>query len=225
MSAIFDKKLETEEEPGKIEDKQKERDSKLSPMVKELLSWVEVIVAAFLISLFLTQVVLINAHVPTGSMMNLIEPGDNLFGFRLAYTFSDPKRFDIVIFQYPVEPETRYIKRIIGLPGETVDIIDGKIYIDGADEPLKEDYLPEEWVSENDGYTFNVPEGCYLCLGDNRNISQDARFWAKIALKEGVAETEEEAEKYTYVTREQILGKALFIYWPLKFKILTDYTE
>ena len=94
---------------------------------KELLSWVEIIVAAVLISLFLTKVVLVNALVPSSSMETLISPGDRLFGNRLAYKFGDPERFDVVIFKYPVDESENYIKRVIGLPGETVTIEDAKI--------------------------------------------------------------------------------------------------
>ncbi len=219
MSDMYDELLETEDEPEKKGDYE-EKPRKVSGILKEVLGWVEMVAIAVLISLFITQVVLINAHVPTGSMKNQIEEGDNLFGLRLAYLFSDPQRGDIVIFKYPVDPEVRYIKRIIGLPGETVDIIDGEIFIDGSDTPLSEPYLPEEWVVGNDGYTFNVPENSYLCLGDNRNISLDARYWADVALDNGLADNYEEAMAYSYVSRDLILGKALFVYWPYKFKIL-----
>ena len=102
---------------------------------RELLSWVEIVVAAILISLFLTRVVLINAEVPSSSMENLIKPDDRLFGNRLAYTFGEPERFDVVIFKYPVDETQNYIKRVIGLPGETVEIRDAKMYSDGSDEP------------------------------------------------------------------------------------------
>jgi len=112
-------------------------------MIREILSWVEIIVAAFLLSMFVTKVILINATVPSGSMEHLIQPGDRLFGYRLSYVFSEPERFDVVIFKYPVDESENYIKRIIGLPGEHVEIDNGKIYINGSDKPLKEDYLPK----------------------------------------------------------------------------------
>lgn len=191
---------------------------------KELLSWVEIIVVAVVISLFLTKVVLVNALVPSSSMETLISPGDRLFGNRLAYKFKDPERFDVVIFKYPVDEEENYIKRIIGLPGETVTIEDAKIYIDDSETPLQENYLPEEWIIENDGYVFEVPEDCYLMLGDNRNVSEDARYWAEEAYAEDLVDTIEDGELYTYVSRDKILGKAVFTYWP-HFQLLSDYEE
>lgn len=101
------------------------------------------------------------------------------------------------MFEYPVDEKQTYIKRVIGLPGETVEIRDGHIYIDGSEKPLEEDYLKETWIWENDGYTFEVPEGCYFVLGDNRNDSEDGRLWANEAIKEGLASTPEEAKQYS----------------------------
>ena len=147
------------------------------------------VVAALLINNF----ILLNAKVPSGSMENTIMTGDRLFGFRLSYLMEDPKRGDIVIFKYPDNESINYIKRIIGLPGETVTIKDSKVYINNSATPLKEDYLKEEWVIANDGMQFQVPEGCYFMMGDNRNNSKDSRYWTN-----------------TYVARDKILAKAIF---------------
>lgn len=199
-------------------------EEKKNSLWKELLSWVEIIVVAVLISLFLTKVVLVNALVPSSSMETLISPGDRLFGNRLTYKFKDPERFDVVIFKYPVDEEENYIKRVIGLPGETVTIENAKVYINDSETPLEENYLPEEWVIENDGFVFEVPEDCYLMLGDNRNVSEDARYWAEEAYEQGLADSVEDGESYTYVSRDKILGKAMFTYWP-RFQLLSDYEE
>ena len=207
-------KKEQETENNKTEEKK-------GDMRKEVVSWVRMFVIVIAVVFVLTQFVIINVRVPSGSMENTIMTKDRLIGFRFSYWFDEPQRGDIILFSYPVDEKQTYIKRVIGLPGETVEIRDGKIYIDGSSEPLEEDYLKETWTWENDGYTFKVPEGCYFVLGDNRNDSEDGRFWAQIALNEGKASTPEEAEPYSYVKKDEIKGKAIFKYYS-KFAIFTN---
>ena len=175
---------------------EKTQEEKNSPL-KEALSWVFTFAAAILVALVLKNFVIINATVPTGSMENTIMPGDDLFGFRLAYQFSEPKRGDIIIFKYPDDEEEKYVKRIIGLPGETVRISNAKVYIDDSETPLQEEYLKDEWTVATGPFEFQVPEGCYFVMGDNRNDSWDARYWDN-----------------TYVAREKIIGKAEWVYFP-----------
>ena len=210
-------------------------------LMQEIISWVEVIVVAVVLAWFLVSFIIINATVPSGSMENTIMPGNRLFGLRLIYTFGEPKRGDIAVFKYPVNDalvdelgkdkdgkaflkqnkikRVNYIKRVIGLPGETVEIRDAKIYINGSEEPLDESYLKEEWLVKNDGITFHVPEGHYLMLGDNRNNSSDARYWKEISGRyfaaAGVTKTDEELEALCYVPKKDMLGKAYLRYWPL----------
>lgn len=203
------------------EELQEQEEKKKHSLLRELLGLAEIFLVAFLLAQVMTHFVLINAEVPSESMEKIIEPGDRLFGFRLAYTWEEPERFDIVIFRYPVDESQNFIKRVIGLPGEKVEIRKGNIYIDDAEVPLDEPYLPETWSEDNDGYIFQVPDDSYLMLGDNRNISLDARFWADQALQDGVAKNEEEAQQYTYVDEEQILGRAVLKYYP-HFQSLLD---
>ncbi len=184
-------------------------------LAKEIFSYIKLIVAAIIIAFLLTHFVIVNAIIPSGSMENTIMTHSRVIGSRLSYLSAGPQRGDIVIFKYPVDEDVLYIKRVIGLPGETVEIKDGKIYINGSEEPLQEDYLPEEWTDYNDGYSFQVPEDSYLMLGDNRNVSLDARFWSEEAVKAGKASTSEEALSYTYVAEDKILAKAFLVYWPL----------
>ena len=181
---------------GRVEIMQQEKNAPLG-VVKEIFSWILTITAAVAMALFLNHVVFINATIPSGSMENTIMEGDRLLGLRMAYNRSEPKRGDIIIFKYPDNEEENFIKRVIGLPGETVEIRDAKIYINGSQTPLEENYLKEEWVIETGPFLFEVPEDCYLVLGDNRTSSKDARYWAN-----------------TYVAKDKILGKAWFRYAP-----------
>ena len=166
--------------------------------VREILSWLVTIFLAVLAALIIKNFIIINANIPSGSMENTIMEGDRIFGFRLAYHDKTPQRGDIIIFKYPDDEEENYIKRVIGLPGETVLIRDAQVYIDGSPVPLEEDYLKDEWTVATGPYTFVVPKDSYLVLGDNRNNSQDARYWDN-----------------TYVRADKILGKAIFRYYPV----------
>lgn len=172
---------------------------KLSSNAKEILSWILTFALAIGAAFLIKNYLIINADVPTGSMENTIMPGDRLIGNRLAYQSHNPQRGDVVIFHYPDDEEELYVKRVIGLPGEVVDIEDGEIYIDGSKTPLAEEYLKEEWTIATGPYHFEVPEDAYLVLGDNRNDSWDARYWEN-----------------TYVYKDKILGKGEFIYWPIQ---------
>ncbi len=185
-------------------------------VLKEIFSWIMTIALAFAFAFFMNHVIIVNANVPTGSMENTIMPGDRVIGNRLAYLSSDPQRGDIVMFKYPVDEKEIYIKRVIGLPGETIEIREAKVYINGNPEPLYEPYLKEEWVVASDGLSLNIPEGCYFCMGDNRNNSADSRYWAGEAVQAGVAKDYADAvEKgYCFVKKEKILGKAMFRYFP-----------
>lgn len=200
-----------EKEVDKNENQEKQEKKSIGSSLWE---FVKIIVTACIVALLLNHFVLINAVIPSESMENLLQIDDRIFGNRLSYLFHGPERYDVVMFKYPVDGETIYIKRVIGLPGETVEIRDAKIYIDGAQEPIEENYLPEEWVARNDGYIFEVPEDSYLMLGDNRNWSEDARSWAECAIEAGVATTEEEALSYTYVHKDEIIGRAVMKYYP-----------
>lgn len=168
---------------------------------KEVWEWVKIIVSAALIAFVLNTFIIANSEVPTGSMENTIMSGDRVIGSRLSYRFDDPERGDIVIFRFPDNEKIFYVKRIIGLPGETVDIVDGKVYINGSEMPLEEPYIREAMIPE-EAMHFEVPEDSYFMMGDNRNYSSDARRW-----------------KNTYVKRDKIIAKVLFRYFPNPGKI------
>lgn len=96
---------------------------------------------------------------------------------------SEISRYDIVVAYNPIEKDRLILKRIIGLPNERVDIRNGKIYIDEKNKAIKETYLKEKWIKNNNGYSFLIPEDKYLLLGDNRNESIDARNWKGKAME------------------------------------------
>ena len=104
----------------------------------------------------------------------------------------------MVIFYFPddVTEKTYFVKRVIGMPGDTVDIRDGHVYLNGSDTPLEEPYIKEPMETPEELH-YEVPEGCYFMLGDNRNFSADSRFW-----------------KNTFVKKEKIIAKVLFRYFP-----------
>lgn len=125
------------------------------------------------------------------SMQPNLYAGDFVIVNKLAYKFGEPQRGDIIVFRYPPDPDqTPYIKRVIGLPGDQIHIADGKIYINGM--LLTEPYLE---VNTNRGGDWSVGEGSLFVMGDNRNNSSDSRAWGMVPF-------------------ENIIGKALVIYWP-----------
>lgn len=162
-------------------------------LMQEIISYVWVIALAALLAFLIDRFVIINAKIPSSSMESTINIGDRVIGFRLAYLFSEPDRGDIIIFKWPDDESQTFIKRVIGLPGETVKISNGKVYING--EPIEEDYLNEDMKGDFGPYI--VPEDSYFVLGDNRNNSKDSRKWDN-----------------TFVSSDQILAKALFVYYP-----------
>ena len=124
----------------------------------------------------LFRVLLQLAYVPSGSMETTIPTKSLLVGWRLPYVVSDPlpERGNIVTF-WSEEMDRVLVKRVIGLPGETVSIKDGFVYING--EKLDEDYLPVSGITQSEKTTFEVPAGHIFAMGDNRTGSNDARFW------------------------------------------------
>lgn len=156
------------------------------------------IIIGLLVTIALKTYVLINVVVPTGSMEPTIMSGDRLIGSKLSYRLGEPARGDVITFSDPDGSTSVFVKRIIGLPGETVTIVAGKVYVDNNENPLSEPYVNQEDVPEGDFGPYVVPENSYFVLGDNRNLSKDSRYW----------------ETTNYVKRENITSKILFRYFP-----------
>lgn len=178
------------------------KESKGRKFARELCSYLVIIAAAVFIAVAVNKFVIINAHIPSTSMVPTLKVDDRLIGFRLAYLFSEPQRGDVVIFEHSlsegVEKEI-LVKRIIGIPGDEILINDGGVFVNG--ERLSEDYLAAP-MNTLSSLEFTVPEDSYFMMGDNRNVSYDSRMWQN-----------------TYVTRDEIIARAVFKYYPRIEKI------
>jgi signal peptidase I len=159
--------------------------------------------------------------IPTGSMEDNLKIGDHIIVNKFIYgaVFNDPlksvlplrdiRRGDIIVFRFPMQPDTDFVKRVIGLPGDTVEVRDKKVSIDG--KPIDEPYtvhddpqvfplqpsLPEPYRSRDQFGPYTVPAGAYFAMGDNRDRSNDSRFWGP-------------------VPRDMIKGKAFLVYWSFR---------
>ena len=179
---------ETEERKSRGKEKKE-----MNPILEFLLYAVVVVVMAFLIITYVGQRTMVSGQ----SMYPTLENKDQLLVDKLSYRFRDPERFDIIVFRFLYRENTYYIKRIIGLPGETVQIVDGVIYIDG--EPLEENYGYEPIEdAKRASEPILLGEDEYFVMGDNRNDSSDSRDPA-----------------VANVSRSQIIGRAFVRIWPL----------
>ena len=167
--------------------------------LREILGWIVyvliVICATYLIVTYVGQ----RTKVSGDSMLNTLHNEDNLIVDKISYRFREPKRYEIVVFPYRYQEDTYYIKRIIGLPGETVQIIDGYVYIDG--EKLDESYGREVIDADRYGLAADpveLGEDEYFVLGDNRNHSADSR-----------------EPNVGVVHRDEFIGRAWVRIWPL----------
>jgi signal peptidase I len=178
----------------------------------------ESICVAVILALFVRTFVVQAFKIPTGSMENNLLIGDHLLvnkfvfaptatGFERALLPIDPiRRGDIIVFKYPEDPERDFVKRVIGLPGETIELRDKKVYIDGAgiDEPYAQFLFPLDVGSGDADFAefdvrrnygpATVPADHYFMMGDNRDNSQDSRYWG-------------------FMPRDYVKGKALFVYF------------
>jgi signal peptidase I len=124
------------------------------------------------------------------SMEPTLVTGERVIVNRLSYKFGTPKLGDIIVFHPPPNPSEEYIKRVIGLPGDTIQVKNGSVYVNG--QLLQEDYID---VKTNYTGTWQVPEGQLFVLGDNRNNSSDSHDWGAVPM-------------------DYIVGKAILVYWP-----------
>lgn len=202
-------------------------------IVKSVRETFEILVVALILAMFIRTFIVQAFKIPSGSMLQTLQIGDHLlvskfmYGVRMPFTdkiiipVSDPDHHDVIVFRYPGDESVDFIKRVIGLPGDTIEIREKKLFVNGKlqNEPYTQytdstvygpsDRFPEELPQDLYGAYFNgagqmskrdnmpritVPEGKYFVMGDNRDGSNDSRFWG-------------------FVDRREILGKALIIHW------------
>jgi len=163
-------------------------------LLPDLGSWIRDIV----ISLAIAGVVIVFLYQPVkvegNSMLPELTDQERIFINKFIYRFENIHRGDVVVFWYPLDPAKSYIKRVIGLPGETVRLINGDVFVNGR--KLEEPYVPPDYRDEQTLGPIHIPPGQFFVLGDHRSSSNDSRIWGN-------------------VERRFIYGKAVFVYWPV----------
>lgn len=164
----------------------------LREFFKELLS---IVIVAFILAMILRTFVIEGRIIPSGSMLPTIQLGDRVMVNKFIYRFKDIQRGDIIVFEPPaaINQHEDYIKRVIGLPGDVIEVKNGVLYVNN--EPQDEPY-----VAEPPNYEFGpvkVPDNCLFVMGDNRNMSFDSHLWN------------------CWLTIDHVKGKAFLIYWPI----------
>jgi signal peptidase I len=183
-----------------------------------LREWIETIVIAVALALFVRTFFIELFRIPSGSMRPTFLEGDRIlvskltYGPRIPFTggfrlpgFRQPQRGEIIVFIYPEDPKKNFIKRLVGFPGERVQIIDGNIYINDKklDDPkFNQRYYYNRGSFGQEKQTIVVPQDSYYVLGDNSGSSQDSRYWG-------------------FVPKKNLVGKAILIYWPFnRFRLV-----
>jgi len=161
------------------------------------LSWVRDLAFSVLIAVILIVFIYQPVKVEGTSMMPTLTDQERIFINKFTYHFGlgSIERGDMVVFWFPLDPSKSYIKRVIGVPGDTVRIEAGQVFVNG--EALSEGYVPDEYRDRVSWEEHRVPAGHYFVLGDHRSSSSDSRTWG-------------------FVKRDAIYGKAVFVYWPLE---------
>jgi signal peptidase I len=180
----------------------------------QLREWVESILIALVIAVFIQTFIIQAFKIPSGSMIPTFKIGDRIFVYKFMYSarvpfinfrlpvldILEPKRGDIIVFASPEEPKKDFVKRVVAFGGESVMIKDGKLFVDGKERDFHSSeggiYYKNDGQYGGGGGPVTVPAGHYFTLGDNSFNSRDSRYWG-------------------FVPRKNLIGKAVFIYWPL----------
>ena len=165
-------------------------------------NWGEPFVVAAILAIVIRTFLLGPYKIPTGSMIPTFMIGDRIFVDKVSYRFKEAERGDIIVFKYPLDKKKDFVKRLVGLPGDQLEIREGKVLINGKaldDEPFSKNYYYNVKDSEYGklGQVINIPEDSYFAMGDNSAHSSDSRSWG-------------------FVSKDNLVGKAFLIWWPSK---------
>ena len=170
--------------------------SKLRYFLKE---WVEPIIVAIVLALIIRTFIVQAFKIPTGSMRPTLIEGDRILVSKFIYKFKEPRQGDVIVFRSPEDKKKDFIKRLIGLPGDTVEISNGSILINDKavdkDSVIRERYYYNRGDFGADDQAIKVPDDAYYALGDNSISSRDSRYWG-------------------FLPKKYLIGKAFLIYWP-----------
>jgi signal peptidase I len=160
----------------------------------EFVAWVKTLLSAAVYAILIVTFGFQVARVEGRSMAPTLEDQDRLIVNKLVYRIGEPRRGDIVMLYYPLNPDKSFVKRVIAEENDTVRIVDGRVYVN--DVPLHDEYIPEDYRSHDDWGPQVIPEGYYFVMGDHRNNSSDSRHWGM-------------------VPKKYIIGKVQLRWWPV----------
>jgi len=167
---------------------------RLAQVQEELVAWVRTLLSAAVYAVLIVTFGFQVARVEGQSMAPTLEDQDRLIVNKLVYRIGEPRRGDIAMLYYPINPDKSFVKRVIAEEGDQVRIVDGRVYVN--DVPLSDDYVPTEYRSHDDWGPQVIPEGYYFVMGDHRNNSSDSRHWGM-------------------VPKKYIIGKVQLRWWPV----------
>ena len=184
--------IETFEQRSKA--RKARRSAMLSQVGEELFAWAKTLTSAAVYATLIVTFGFQVARVEGQSMAPTLADQDRLIVNKMAYRIGEPRRGDIVMLYYPINPDKSFVKRVIAEEGEDVRIVDGIVYVN--DVPMNDDFVPEEFKSHDDYAPTRIPDGYYFVMGDHRNNSSDSRHWGM-------------------VPKKYIIGKVQLRWWPI----------
>ena len=167
-------------------------------LIDDALNWMRIVFSMLLFTLILLNFVIVNASVHHFSMEYTLSDGDRIIAFRLAYLINQPNRYDVIVFNRSPDDDKLYIKRVLGVPGDEVLILNGFVYVNNG--PARVDFV--RGVPADNFGPIIVPEGHFFVLGDNRTNSIDSRHWPEI-----------------FVPEDKVAGRAILKYFP-QFRVV-----